>query len=38
MVKKFKKSAMNPKNTHEKCFQSAVTVALTYQNIKNNPE
>ena len=38
MVKKFKKLAINPKNTHENCFQFAVTVALTYENIKNNLE
>ena len=38
MVKKKSQSAINPKNTHDKCFQYAVTVALTYQNIKNKPE
>ena len=36
--KKKKNQAINPKNTHDKCFQCAVTVALTYQNIKNKPE
>ena len=29
---------MNPKNNDDKCFQFAVTVALNYWNIKNNPE
>ena len=29
---------MNPKNNDDKCFQFAVTVALNYRNIKNNPE
>ena len=25
-----KKATINPKNTHDKCFQNAVTVALNY--------
>ena len=29
---------MNPKNNDDKCFQFAVTAALNYRNIKNNPE
>ena len=33
-----KKTAINPKNDNDKCFQYALTVALNYQNIKNNPE
>ena len=32
------KATINPKNNDYKCFQHAVTVALNYQNIKNNPE
>ena len=35
---KNKKAAINPKNNDNKCFQYALTVALNYQNIKNNPE
>ena len=35
---KKKKATINPKNNDEKCFQYALTVALNYQNIKNNPE
>ena len=35
---KNKKATINPKNNDEKCFQYALTVALNYQNIKNNPE
>ena len=35
---KNKKVTINPKNNHDKCFQYALTVALNYQNIKNNPE
>ena len=31
-------AAINPKNHDDKCFQYALTVALNYQNIKNNPE
>ena len=33
-----KKARINPKNNDGKCFQYALTVALNYQNIKNNPE
>ena len=35
---KSKKATINPKNNDDKCFQYALTVALNYQNIKNNPE
>ena len=35
---KNKKAAINPKNDDDKCFQYALTVALNYQNIKNNSE
>ena len=35
---KNKKATINPKNNDEKCFQYALTVALNYQNIKNNPK
>ena len=35
---KNKKTTTNPKNNDDKCFQYALTVALNYQNIKNNPE
>ena len=35
---KNKKATINPKNNDDKCFQYALTVALIYQNIKNNPE
>ena len=33
-----KKATINPKNNDDNCFQYALTVALNYQNIKNNPE
>ena len=33
---KNKKATINPKNNGDKCFQYAVTVALNYQNIKND--
>ena len=33
-----KKAIINPKNHDGKCFQYALTVALSYQKIKNNPE
>ena len=33
-----KKATTNPKNNDDKCFQYALTVALNYQNIKNNRE
>ena len=35
---KNKKTIINPKNNDDKCYQYALTVALNYQNIKNNPE
>ena len=38
MVKN-KKAAINPQNKKDdRCSQYAVTVALNYQTIKNNPE
>ena len=33
-----KKATINQKNNDDKCFQFALTVALNYQNIKNNRE
>ena len=33
-----KKATTNSKNNDDQCFQHALTVALNYQNIKNNPE
>ena len=36
MVKK--KSTTNLKKHNDQCFQYAITVALKYQNIKNNLE
>ena len=33
-----KRAAINPKNKDDRCFKHAVTVALNYQNIKNNSE
>ena len=35
---KKKKVTINPKNTHDKWFQYAVTVALNYGEIKRSPE
>ena len=35
---KNKKATINPKNNDDNCFQYALTFALNYQNIKNNPE
>ena len=35
---KNKKTTINSKNNDGKCFQYALTVAFSYQNIKNNPE
>ena len=35
---KNKKPTINPKNNDDNCFQYALTVALNYQNIKNNPD
>ena len=37
MAKK-QKGNINPINNDKKCFKYALTVALNYQNIKNNPE
>ena len=35
---KKKKSTLNPKNTVDKCFQYAATVALSYEEIESYPE
>ena len=35
---KNKKVIINPKNNDDEFFQYALTVALNYQNIKDNPE
>ena len=35
---KNKKATINPKHNDDTCFQYALTVALNYQNIENNPE
>ena len=35
---KNKKATINQKNNDDNCFQYALTVALNYQNIKNNLE
>ena len=35
---KDKKSAINPKNNDDKCFQYAVTLALNLDNTDNHPE
>ena len=35
---KNKKATINPKNNDDKYFQYDVTVALSHQNIKSNPE
>ena len=35
---KNKKATINPKKKDDKCFQYAVTVALDYEQIENNPE
>ena len=32
------KAAINPKNDDDKCFQYAVTVVLTHEKIKRNPQ
>ena len=32
-----KKSTINPKNNHHKCFQYATTLALNFDNINNHP-
>ena len=34
---KNKKATINPKNNDNKGFQYALTIALSYENIKNNP-
>ena len=33
-----KKATINPKNNDDKCFQYALTVALSYKQIKSQPE
>ena len=35
---KKKKTTINPKNKDDKCFESAVTIALNYEEINWNPE
>ena len=35
---KNKKIPINPKNNDDKCFQYALTVALTHEQIKNHPD
>ena len=35
---KNKKVTINPKNSHNNCFQYAVTVSLNYQSIKKYPQ
>ena len=35
---KNKKATINPKNKDDKCFQYALTVALSYEQIKDHPE
>ena len=35
---KNKKSAPNPKNNHDKCFQYTLTVAFSHEKIKTHPE
>ena len=35
---RYKKATINPKNNDDNCFQNAMTVALSYQNINNHPE
>ena len=35
---KNKKATINPKNNDDKCFQYALTVALTYKQIKSHPK
>ena len=35
---KNKKATIKPKNSDDKCFQYALTVALNHEQIKNNPE
>ena len=38
MVKKIKKTKINPKNNDDKCFQYALTVALNYEQIGKDPQ
>ena len=33
-----KKATINPQNNDDKCFQYAITIAINYQSIENNPE
>ena len=35
---KKKKETINPKNTDDKCFQYAATVALNYEEVESHPE
>ena len=35
---KKKKVTINPKNTDDKCFQYAVTIALNYEETESHPE
>ena len=35
---KNKKATINPKNSDDKCFQYALTVALNHEQIKSDPE
>ena len=35
---KNKKATINPKINHDQCLQYAVTVALNYQNIEQDPQ
>ena len=35
---KDKKATINPKNNDQKCFQYALTVALNYEQIQNDPQ
>ena len=35
---KKKKATINPKNTDDKCFQYAVTIALNYEETESHPE
>ena len=35
---KKKKATINPKNTDDKCFLYAVTIALNYEEIESHPE
>ena len=37
-IKKRKKASINLKNTDDKCFQCATTVALNYEEIESHPE